>query len=423
MAEKFELLPTDIDLTERNVFGRSNNEFQPELVELSKIPDGIDEVERRLAPPRNYEDDYNAYFGRGYRYNLTRTYNTSTRVNSMAEYYTNNSNFMTFQPITTINITYNNMMTNPNSFVFNSGTDQLINIGSTETNVEFDISDVISLFRVSAEAYIESGNNSDILTESIREMRELFTPSYMRGRLLGIKTHFNYINTNINDDWIFTSTSTVFDEMNDYDIELEPACIKDLSYSDIDKCYKDENALIIGKGSSYIKKIYRWCEILRKLIRPIKVSIPSVNLDRYGEYKLEFDKTLSRYNGLEKFNRYKLRYYSPYPHVIEDGLSFYSHLRSLPVYPHHTDYSELPGLYVTDEFISESYPDIFRQDSYPDRGLHLLRMGVPQYSVIEYDLNSMEAIEPDEYRRHRSVDTSDTRLQHQHHEIILSRKE
>lgn len=417
MSEKFELLPVDIDLTERNIFGRSNNEFQPQLEDFSRIPDGIKEVERRLAPVQPYDSQMRYY--RNPRYSITRTNSTINTVNTMASYYTTINPYATIQPIT-IDIVYENNLGGPSSFVITNSDASIIRIDEAEPTIKFGVGDIVNEFRNNAAMHVETGAKTDDLYESIRNMQALH-PTYFRGYLAGIRTTFRYNTNSFNNKWTFTSSS--YDDIDSYDVELEPPCIEELDDFDIDKCYKDEYALMVGKPSEYMRKVYRWCEILRELVPPAKEDIPSVDLDRYREFKIEFSTTRDRYNGISDYDWFGLKYYKPFPAAVRNNLSYRSQLRCLDFYHYHKHYSELPGLYVTDECIAESYPDIFRQDSYNDRGLHLLEMKVPQYTVIEYDLGAMDAIEPDEYDRFSTTRFSDMHLEHMYYERIIKRKE
>lgn len=416
MSEKFELLPVDIDLTERNIFGRSNNEFQPQLEDFSKIPDGIKEVERRLAPVPSYDNQMSFY--RRSRYNINQTYSTITTVNTMASYYTTINQYATLQPVT-IDIIYENTLGGPSSFVITNNDASIIRIDEAEPTIKFGAGGIVSEFKSNAGVYVETSSKTDELYEAIRNMQAMH-PTYVRGYLAGIRTTFRYRGNSFNDEWTYTSSS--YDD-DVYDVEIEPPCVEELDDSDIDKCYKDKYALIVGKTSEYMRKVYRWCEILRELIPPAKEYIPSVDLDRYREFKIEFSTTRDRYNGISDYDWFRLNYYKPFPAVVRNNLSYHSKLRWLDFCNYHKHYSELPGLYVTDEYIAESYPDIFRQDSYNDRGLHLLEMKVPQYAVIEYDLEAMDAIEPDEYERFSTTRFNDMHLEHMYYERILKRKE
>ena len=418
MAEKFELLPTDIDLTERNVFGRSNNEFHPKLEDISRLPDGIEAVERRISPPRNVGNTYRRW-NTGTRYSITSTTNNFNSIDTLSTYYTNMTNYTFIQPVV-IDINYDDNIDTINSFVNNPTSKTIMSYDRNTASVQINITDIVEMFRVMSNVYVETGEMNDEMDGLISSIQHLF-PMYMRGHLCNIKTVFNYINTNAYSNVMFTSSSYIQD--NEIDIEIEPSCVSELEYSDIDKCYKDEYALIIGKSSSYINKIYRWCEILKKIVPPGKEEIPSVNLNRYREFNVELDSVPYRYNALEDYNRYKLKYYTPYPGILRYNLSRRSAILSMVMEPYGAQYSELPGLYVSDRYIVDSHPDIFRHDSYPTRGTHLLEIGVPRYTVIEYDLDNMEAIEPDEYERWTSRRTRDEYLEHEYYENIIKRKE
>jgi hypothetical protein len=415
MSEKFELLPVDIDLTERNIFGRSNNEFQPQLEDFSRIPDGIKEVERRLAPVPTHYDTQMRFYSRSV-YNITRAYNT---INTTTNIYTTVNQYAAIQPIT-IDIVYENMLGGPSSFVITNSDNSIISIDETEPIIRSAVGDIISEFKTAAKAYIETGEKAPNIYELVHEIQVLH-PTYDRGRLVGIRTTYRYRNNSFNDTWTYTSTT--YDDIDSYYTELEPSCVEELDDLDIDKCYKDEYALILGQSSEYMRKVYRWCEILRMIVPPSKESISSVDLNRYCEFKIEFSTTRDRYNGISDYDWFGLKYYKPFPAAIRNNLSYHSKLRRLGYYQYHEHYSELPGLYVTDDYVAVSYPDIFRQDSYNDRGLHLLEMKVPQYTVIEYDLDAMEAIEPDEYELFRGISYHDAHLEHMYYEEILSRKE
>ena len=416
MSEKFELLPVDIDLTERNIFGRSNNEFQPQLEDFSKIPDGIKEVERRLAPVPTYGDNQMRFYS-GSRYNITRSYGT---INTTTNIYTTVNQYAAIQPIT-IDIVYENALGGPSSFVITNSDNSIIKIDEAEPIIRSAVGDIISEFKTAAKIYIETGEKVPNIYELVHEIQVLH-PTYDRGRLVGIRTTYRYRNNSFGDEWTYT-TSITYDDIDSYYTELEPTCVEELDDLDIDKCYKDEYALIFGQSSEYMRKVYRWCDILRMIMPPPKESVPSVDLNRYYEFKIEFSTTRDRYNGISDYDHFGLKYHKPFPSVMENNLSYRSKLRFLGSYPQRKHYSELPGLYVTDDYVAVSYPDIFRQDSYNDRGLHLLEMKVPQYTVIEYDLDAMEAIEPDEYERFRRIGYDDTHLEHMYYEEILSRKE
>jgi hypothetical protein len=423
MAEKFELLPTDIDLTERNVFGRSSNEFHPKLEDTSMLPDGIEAVERRISPAQNIRNAYRRW-NHGTRYSITSTSTTNNfnNIDTLSTYYTNMTNYISIQPVV-INATYDDNADFISSLSYNSTNKNITSYDRNTDTIQLNIDYIVKMFKILAEEYIETGKMNDDIDDLITNISHLF-PMYVKGHLCNIKTVRNYINTSIDDSIMFTASSSMWEnEYNEFDVELEPSCISDLEYSDIDKCYKDEYALIIGKSASYINKVYRWCEILKKIVPPGKKEIQSVDLNRYREFNVELDSVPYKYNALEDYHRYKLKYYTPYPGILRYNLSRRSAILGMGLESYGRQYSELPGLYVSGTYIVDSHPDVFRHDSYPDRGTHLLEIGVPRYTVIEYDLENMEAIEPDEYERWPSRRTHDEYLEHEYYEKIIKRKE
>lgn len=401
MAE-FEIVPVDIDLTERNIFGNRHNEFNVELSPLKDIPDALREVEKvdgdLLRTMAGYYRRYTTTQTMTYTNVVPYTNINSTSINTMSLTY--RSNYDGFISVMEYDI-------DGNSTGY---------VSTAQLNFDVAASSYIDTFKELAEEYVKFGTTSEELVKSVSNILKIFQPSLSAGRLCS-NMYFDPLYGGAN-TWQYSTTS--YDSFMET-VDLEPPSAKQLADIDIIRCVKDRNTLFIGKSTSYINQLCRWCDILNNVVEPaIPMTVYNNALDKYSEYEFEFEELRSGYNALNNYDRMVVKFGRVHPTGIykNSGISFFS------LHYGEDQYSELPGLCVTNRYIHEAYEDVYRPDTYSDNGLHLLDKGVPDYAVIEYNLSTMEAIEYDDYEdRPRWREQRKPRLIHPIHERKIERED
>ena len=399
--EEIKRVASDIDLTERNTFGRVDNVFNTELAKPKDISDVLKtgKVLSDETMPRYY-DRFTSYY------------------NNSINYYSTTTNSFSFYRVPDLICIGDNASNKPQ-----------INL-----NVEITISLIIKLMNL----YIAE-DNDEALEEIIENYLSLTSVADVildNGKLIVYSNiyvtnnNINYMSGHLNyiyefDNPYYASTNSTYLEYDDHAIDLYPKLVEKFKFGDVYKYRKepDDLSLYIGNNAEYIHDLKRWCAILdaigihNVLERRSIYEYKQNDIRNKEEFSIDIDHYDESYNALDNIKEVTYKSHIPY-------LSYYGLLNR---HCHDSDilssriegmmehsvqsggYSEFPGIIIYENEVKLVYADFMRPTRYIDNGLHILQHVNPVYETIEYDLNTMQASTYENQHRRRSYPQSDLR--------------
>lgn len=393
MSNELVLINSDIDLTERNDFGRSRNEFKVEL-------DTPRSVVSEVLHGKTQRPKMNPY----------------QTFRSVSSYYRSWANTST---TTSGNISLHYTYSSDGYY----------------TNIDFDACEICNKVCAGLEEFMKT-KNMEILAaikHYVDILRQYGSITVVNYKLYYVDktacvSYIRYDTDTIGGNSTWSSTrSTIYD--NDYypeTISITPPIAARLATYHIERYMNNPNDIFPNCNGEYIEDMDTWCNIItlfgytpndyppvssrRSLLRiedgTLRDRLPKA-------FYTEFDEIRDSYNAIEdtrSLSRYGYDYAKKmriaYSITDDDDTSSLSGLRSYANKRRtrlggDNGRSEYPDIIITNNGVTLSYADWYVPTRYEDNGLHLIQKINPTYDTIEYDLKTMSAYEYDNHRGRR----------------------